>query len=87
MNDDNKAGAEKKIPAGICGILVGCFGVHKFLLGYKTEGIIMLLITVLTCGFGAAIPGIIGLVEGIIYLTKPDEDFVNTYVKNKRGWF
>jgi hypothetical protein len=47
----------------------------------------MLLITVLTCGFGAMVTGVIGLVEGIIYLTKSDEEFVRTYVQNKKGWF
>ena len=63
-------GAEKKIPAAICGILLGGFGVHKFILGYTVEGLIMLGITVLTCGLGSLISGIIGLVEGII--TKSD---------------
>jgi hypothetical protein len=28
-----------------------------------------------------------GVIEGILYLTKSDEDFVNTYITNKRGWF
>jgi TM2 domain-containing membrane protein YozV len=81
------SGADKKLPAGICGILLGCLGVHKFVLGYTREGIIMLLITVLTCGYGAAVVGIIGLIEGIIYLTRSDEEFVQTYVRNKKGWF
>lgn len=76
-------GADKKIVAGICGILLGGFGVHKFILGYTTEGIIQLVITILTCGAG----GIIGIVEGIIYLTKSDEDFVRTYIQGKKGWF
>jgi TM2 domain-containing membrane protein YozV len=76
-------GADKKIVAGICGILLGGFGVHKFILGYTTEGIIQLVITLVTCGAGS----IIGLVEGIIYLTKSDEDFVRTYIQNKKGWF
>jgi TM2 domain-containing membrane protein YozV len=80
-------GADKKIAAGICGILLGGFGVHKFILGYQTEGLIMLLITVLTCGFAGFITGVIGLVEGIIYLTKSDEDFVRTYIQNRKGWF
>ena len=31
--------------------------------------------------------GIIGLIEGIMYLTKSDEEFVNTYVTNKKPWF
>jgi len=80
-------GAEKKILAGILGILLGGFGIHKFILGYTQEGIIMLLITVLTCGWGGIVVGIIGLVEGIIYLTKTDEEFVHTYITNKKTWF
>jgi TM2 domain-containing membrane protein YozV len=80
---DKPAGADKKIIAGICGILLGGLGIHKFVLGYTKEGIIQIIITVVTCGMG----GIIGLIEGIIYLTKSDEDFVNTYVTNKKGWF
>jgi TM2 domain-containing membrane protein YozV len=80
-------GADKKISAGICGILLGSLGIHKFILGYKNEGLIMLLATLLTCGFGGMITGIIGLVEGIIYLTKSDGDFVRTYIQNRKPWF
>ncbi len=80
-------GADKKIPAAICAILLGSFGVHKFILGYTVEGLIMLGVTVLTCGIGGLITGIIGLVEGVMYLTKPDQEFVATYVQGRRGWF
>jgi TM2 domain-containing membrane protein YozV len=90
-------GAEKKLAAGLCGILLGSFGVHKFILGYQQEGIILLAVTVvawiiamITCGIGTPlilVPSIIGIVEGIIYLTKSDEDFVNTYIVNKKPWF
>jgi len=76
-------GAEKKLVAALTGILVGGFGVHKFILGYTTEGIIQIVLTFITCGLGS----IIGLVEGIIYLTKSDEEFVRTYIQNKKGWF
>jgi TM2 domain-containing membrane protein YozV len=83
--------ADKKIPAGVLGIVLGAFGVHKFILGYTAEGIIMLLATliggVLTCGIAPSIVGIIGLVEGIIYLTKSDAEFYNTYVARKKPWF
>lgn len=87
MTSSNLPGAEKKIAAGICGILIGTFGVHKFILGYTQEGLIMLLVTLLTCGLGATVMWVIGLVEGIIYLTKSDEEFVATYINNKKGWF
>lgn len=73
----------KKVLAGILAILLGGFGVHKFILGYTQEGIIQLVITVVTCGIGS----IIGLIEGIIYLTKSDEEFYQTYQVGKRGWF
>lgn len=80
-------GSEKKIAAGILGILLGSLGVHKFVLGYTKEGIIMLCITVLTLGFAGFVTGLIGVIEGILYLTKSDEEFVATYVQGKRTWF
>lgn len=86
MTESND-GASKKIAAGICGILLGALGVHKFILGYTTEGLIMLGVSVLTCGIGATVMGIIGLIEGIIYLAMPDNQFVNTYIVSKKGWF
>lgn len=75
--------SDKKLIAGILGILLGGLGVHKFYLGYTQTGIIQLIIGVLTCGIG----GIIGLIEGIIYLTKTDEEFEETYVTNQKQWF
>jgi TM2 domain-containing membrane protein YozV len=88
-------GADKKLAAGICGILLGSLGIHKFILGYSTEGAIMLVVSVLGIVFacfiipaiGPLVMGVIGLAEGIIYLTKSDEDFVNTYIVNKKTWF
>ena len=84
---DKPAGADKKIAAGICGILLGALGIHKFILGYTKEGIIMLLVSLLTFGIGGVVMYVIGLIEGILYLTKSDEEFVATYVTGKKGWF
>ena len=88
-------GDNKKILAGILGIILGSFGVHKFILGYNKEGIIMLGVTLLgyatSCivigAFFFWIPGLVGLIEGIIYLTKSDEEFYNTYQVGKKPWF
>ena len=81
----------KKILAGILAILLGAFGVHKFILGYNKEGIIMLAATivlgVVTCGVFAWVVGVVGLIEGIIYITKTDADFYNTYQVGKKPWF
>jgi TM2 domain-containing membrane protein YozV len=83
----NDADASKKLAAGICGILIGALGIHKFVLGYTTEGAIMLAVSILTCGIASPIMGIIGLIEGITYLTKSDSEFVSTYINSKKGWF
>lgn len=79
--------ASNKVAAGICGILLGSLGVHKFILGYTAAGLIMLLVSVLSCFMLAPIMSIIGLIEGIIYLSKSDEDFVRTYVDGRKEWF
>lgn len=91
----NNPGENKKVLAGILGILFGGLGVHKFILGYNKEGIILLSITLvgilLTClligAFIVWIPGLIGVIEGIIYLTKSDEEFYATYQVGKKPWF
>ncbi|SRR5690606_564774 len=88
-------GDNKKILAGILAIIVGSLGVHKFILGYNKEGFILLGATVLSyllvClligAFLVWIPPLIGLIEGIIYLTKTDEEFYNTYQVGRKPWF
>ncbi len=82
-----KMGTKDRVAAGLLAIFVGSLGIHKFYLGYNREGIIMLVISVATCGAGAAVMSIIGLVEGIIYLTNSEEDFQYTYVDGYKGWF
>lgn len=73
----------QRIVCGILGILLGAWGVHRFILGDVTGGLIRIGITLVTCGTG----GIIGLIEGIIYLTKTDEQFIQEYQIGKKGWF
>ena len=90
-NEVTKSGDNKKVLAGILAILVGGLGVHKFILGYNKEGIILLLCTlvlgIFTCGIANGVVWIITLIEGIIYLTKSDEEFYQTYQVNKKPWF
>ena len=88
-------GDNKKILVGVLAILFGQLGVHKFILGYQKEGIIMLVATVIGYATMCFIIGsfivmataIIGLIEGIIYLTKSDAEFYNTYQVGKKPWF
>ena len=85
------AGSDKKVVAGVVAILLGALGIHKFILGYTTEGIIMLVASLVggffLCGIPTMAMSIIGIVEGIMYLTKSDEEFSSTYIANKKGWF
>lgn len=74
----------KRVLAGVLAIVLAPFGVHKFILGYTTQGIIYLILSVFTCG---TVTSILGLIEGIIYLTKTDEEFVYIYQTNKKEWF
>ena len=91
-----------KVIAGVLGILLGGFGIHKFVIGAVVPGVIMLVVTLLgtcafvglgwaliglPCGLAPGAMGVIGLVEGIIYPTKSDEDFNRIYLVGKRGWF
>lgn len=87
----------KKIAAGICGLLIGTFGIHKFVAGLTGGAVTMLTISLvslalgfLTCGLTWFIPPImhvIGMIEGIIYLTKSDAEFYQVYMVQKRQWF
>lgn len=57
---------QNRLVVGLLGIFLGGWGVHRFLMGYTTIGIIQIVVTVFTCGFGA----IWGLIEGIMVLAK-----------------
>jgi TM2 domain-containing membrane protein YozV len=62
--------AKSRVVAGILGILLGAFGVHRFYLGYVGIGILMVCLTVLSLGFLSFVPAIWGLVEGILILVR-----------------
>ena len=59
--------------AALLAILLGSFGAHRFYLGHIGLGILYLVF------FWTWIPGIVGLIEGIIYLTQSDNEFKSKY--------
>lgn len=80
IQDTNKSTSQslsdyenKRILAGIMGILFGSLGIHNFIYGYTTKGIIQILMStilaIFTCGLSAVAAYIWGLVEGILILT------------------
>lgn len=88
---DKISGENKKVLAGITAILLGGLGVHKFVLGYHKEGVILLLVTValniFSFGFFGLLLWAFTLIEGVIYLSKTNNEFYKIYQKNKKPWF
>ncbi len=89
------SGEKNKIVAGVLAILLGEFGVHKFYLGFTQPGIIMAAIGGISFLLSFLLIGVpiflaicvIAVIEGIIYLTKTDEEFEQTYIVEKKQWF
>jgi TM2 domain-containing membrane protein YozV len=86
--------SKSKVVAGLLAIFLGTWGIHKFYLGFTGPGLVFLLVN--TIGFAITwimlfipnwILGLIAFIEGIIYLTKSDEEFEQVYVVQKRSWF
>ena len=67
---------KSRVAAGVLGIVLGGFGVHRFYLGFTTIGVLQIVVTVLTCGLGS----IWGFVEGILYLVS-----AQGYTQDARG--
>jgi TM2 domain-containing membrane protein YozV len=79
--------SNKKLAAGLTGIFLGAFGVHKFILDYTKPAVIMLVVSLLTCGVGYFVFQVIGIIEGVIYLTKSNAEFEAEYLDGQKDWF
>jgi TM2 domain-containing membrane protein YozV len=66
-----------KMVAGILAILLGGLGIHHFYLGNTTRGIIYIVLMFV------GVSPILGLIDGIMFLTKPDDVFQRCYL----NWF
>ena len=87
---ENSNEGKNKIVAALLAFFVGAFGIHKFYLGCKKAGIIMLVLFFTgfaLFGIPSFIMGIIAFVEFILYLMKSDDDFQRIYVEGKKCWF
>lgn len=90
LDNSNSIVASKKIAAALFAFFLGFFGAHKFYLGYKKQGLIMLITFFagfILLGIPSMIVGVIAFIEFILYLTKSDVEFEETYVTGKRKWF
>lgn len=63
-----------RIVAALLAIFLGWIGIHKFYLGRPGQGIIYVLFA------WTAIPAILGIIEGIVYLSMSDKSFQSKYL-------
>ena len=80
-------GDKSRVTAALLGIFIGGIGAHQFYLGHSTSGLIRLAIGIVGLCIMLPVASIIGLIEGIIYLTKADEEFQKIYVVGGKEWF
>jgi TM2 domain-containing membrane protein YozV len=77
----------KRIVAAVLAIVLPGVGIHKFILGMTTPGLIYLL-TLFFCGAFGGLTCVLSIIEGIVYLTKSDEEFIKLYQsENPKKWF
>lgn len=76
QNTASSSSGKDRTAAGLLAILLGGLGAHHFYLGNTLRGVLYLLFV------WTLIPAILGLIEGILYLTKSDEEFQRKYVDN-----
>lgn len=69
---------KSRTTAAILAIFLGGLGVHQFYLGNTQWGVIFLLLGL------TGISETLGIVQGVIYLTRTDEEFHQKYVVEKR---
>jgi TM2 domain-containing membrane protein YozV len=83
-------GGKSRVTAAILALLLGGLGVHKFYLGKPRAGWIMLALFVfgiITLGTFLWVAPTIALIEGILYLTKSEEEFEDQYLNSEKEWF
>lgn len=79
---------KNRVTASLLAIFLGAIGAHEFYLGHNRSALIRLAMGIIGLVIGLTfVASLIGLIEGIIYLTKSDEEFKQIYVLGGKEWF
>ncbi len=70
---------KSRVKAGLLGIFCGGLGIHRFYLGHKSSGVIYLVVGILS---GTSLSGLLGVIDGVLYLVASDEEFQQKYANN-----
>ncbi len=76
-----------RVTAALLAILLGSLGIHKFYLGHTGLGILYIVISILTAWMLAIPTVLVSIVEGVIYLSRSDEEFQYIYVQQRKSMF
>lgn len=81
-------GGKARMTAALLAIFLGAIGAHEFYLGHNRSALIRLAMGLVGLVIGLTfVASLIGLIEGILYLTKSDEEFEQIYVIGGKEWF
>lgn len=73
---------KNRIAAGLLALTMGALGIHSFYLGNASKGLMQLLVSLLTCGIGAVVLQILGIIEGVKILDgRINTDAYGIYLK------
>jgi TM2 domain-containing membrane protein YozV len=72
-NSFSEPQGRNRLLAALLAILLGTIGAHKFYLGRNTQGVVYLLF------FWTLIPTVLGIIEGVVYLSMSDASFSAKY--------
>ncbi len=77
--DEGPSGKSRGV-AALLAFFLGGLGIHYFYVGKTTPGIVFLAVTLLTCGFGGILTGIVSLIQAVIMITQSHDDFERKWV-------
>lgn len=80
--------------ASLLAIFLGALGVHKFYLGHLAEGCVHITLTLASLAAAFVVDSWLPLVvvmlfsaiEGVIYVSRSEEQFVRDYLEERRRW-
>ena len=77
---------DNKVLFAVMCILFNAYGVPFFMQGKTKDGIIRLVLSIVTCGILATVNGIMGIILGIKILQMSDEEYEAQKADIQMGW-
>jgi TM2 domain-containing membrane protein YozV/DNA-directed RNA polymerase subunit RPC12/RpoP len=78
-----------RITLAIIAFILGALGIHKFMMGFPKEGLMMIGVCIFCAPFfiGLIAMTVVGIIEGAIYIGMDDDEFHQKYEVERADWF